>query len=122
MIDSILFSKVKGTLEISVSVYLFKENDVFVAYCPSLDLSGYDRTEDDARRDFEYHLHEYVKFQVQHDTLHKDLTRHGWQVMQRKAKGPEIGSLLRRTQLRDVFRKPEYKMIRNTTDLKTVYA
>ena len=37
-------------------------------------------------------------------------------------KGPEIGSLLRRTQLRDVFRKPEYKMIRNTTDLKAAYA
>lgn len=122
MIDCIIFSKTKGTLEVSVSVYVFKENDVYVAYCPSLDLSGYDCTEEDARRDFEFHLQEYVKFQVQHDTLHKDLTRHGWEVKQRKAKGPEIGSLLRRTQLRDVFRKPEYKMIRNTTDLKAAYA
>lgn len=26
--------------------------------------------------------------------------------------------MLRRTQLRDVFKKPEYKMIRNTTDLE----
>ena len=67
-------------------------------------------------------MQEYFKFQVLHDTLHKDLTRHGWEVKQRKAKGPEIGSLLRRTQLRDVFRKPEYKMIRNTTDLKAAYA
>ena len=46
----------------------------------------------------------------------------GWLVMQRKAKGPELGSLLWRTQLRDVFKKPEYKMIRKTTDLKAVYA
>ena len=122
MIDSIVFSKTKGTLEVSVSVYVFKENDVYVAYCPSLDLSGYDRTEEDARRDFEFHMQEYFNFQVLHDTLHKDLTRHGWEVKQRKAKGPEIGSLLRRTQLRDVFRKPEYKMIRNTTDLKAAYA
>ena len=96
-------------MEVSVSVYVFKENDIFVAYCPSLDLSGYDRTEEAARRDFEYHLQEYVKFQVQHDMLHKDLTRHGWEVKPRKAKGPEIGLLLRRTQLRDVFKKPEYK-------------
>ena len=122
MIDSIVFSKTKGTLEVSVSVYVFKENDVFVAYCPSLDLSGYDSTEEAARRDFEYHLREYVKFQIQHDMLHKDLTRHGWEVKTRKAKGPEIGLLLRRTQLRDVFKKPEYKMIRNTTDLKSAYA
>ena len=66
-------------------------------------------------------LQEYVKFQIKHETLDEDLTRHGWQVMQRKAKGPEIGTLLRRTQLRDVFRKPEYKMIRNTRDLKAAY-
>ncbi|MBR1932344.1 MAG: hypothetical protein IJ841_01495 [Prevotella sp.] len=121
MIDSIIFSKAKGTMEVSVSVYVFKENDVFVAYCPSLDLSGYDTTEETARSDFEYALQEYVKFQVEHDTLSKDLMLHGWEVKQRKAKGPEISTLLRRTQLRDVFKKPEYKMIRNTTDLKAAY-
>lgn len=122
MIDSIIFSKTKGTMEVSVSVYVFKENDVFVAYCPSLDLSGYDRTEEAARLDFEYALKEYVKFQMEHDTLDKDLKRHGWDVRLRKAKGPEIGTLLRRTQLRNVFKKPEYKMIRNITDLKAAYA
>ena len=122
MIDCIVFSKTKGTLEVSVSVYVFKENDVFVAYCPSLDLSGYDYTEESARADFEYALQEYVKFQIQNDTLDKDLTRHGWEVKQRKAKGPEIGTLLRRTQLRNVFKKPEYKMIRKVTDLKAAYA
>lgn len=58
-----------------MSVYVFKENDVFVAYCPSLDLSGYNQTEEAARADFEYVLHEYVKYQMQHDTLDKDLTR-----------------------------------------------
>jgi hypothetical protein len=122
MIDCIVFSKTKGTLEVSVSVYVFKENDVFVAYCPSLDLSGYDQTEEAARADFEFVLQEYVKYQMQHDTLDKDLTRHGWEVKQRKAKGPEIGTLLRRTQLRNVFKKPEYKMVRNVTDLKAAYA
>jgi hypothetical protein len=78
MLDSIIFSKTKGTLEISVSVYVFKENDVFIAYCPSLDISGYNTTEEEARHDFEYALKEYVKFQMEHDTLNKDLERHGW--------------------------------------------
>ena len=116
MLDSIIFSKTKGTLEISVSVYVFKEDDVFIAYCPSLDISGYNTTEEEARHDFEYALNEYVKFQMEHDTLNKDLERHG------KAKGPEIDTLLRRTQLRNVFKKPEYRMIRRTTDLKATYA
>lgn len=122
MLDTIIFSKTKGTLEISVSVYVFKENDVFIAYCPSLDISGYNTTEEEARHDFEYALNEYVKFQLEHDTLNKDLARHGWEIKQRKAKGPEIGILLRRTQLRNIFKKPEYRMIRRTTDLKASYA
>ena len=88
----------------------------------SLDRAAYDRTEKDSRRYYEFHMQDYFKFQVLHYTLQKGLTRHGWEVKQRKAKGPEIGSLLRRTQLRDVFRKPEYKMTRNTTDLKAAYA
>ena len=50
MLDSIIFSKTKGTLEISVSVYVFKENDVFIAYCPSLDISGYNTTEEQQRK------------------------------------------------------------------------
>ena len=77
---------------------------------------------EEARHDFEYALNEYVKFQMEHDTLNKDLERHGWEVKQRKAKGPEIDTLLRRTQLRNVFKKPEYRMIRRTTDLKATYA
>jgi hypothetical protein len=53
-----------------------------------LDISGYNKTEEEARHDFEYALNEYVKFQMEHDTLNKDLERHGWEVKQRKAKGP----------------------------------
>jgi len=100
MLDSIIFSKAKGTIEISVSVYVFKENEVFIAYCPSLDISGYNNTEEEARHDFEYALNEYVRFQIEHDTLNKDLERHGWEIMQRKAKGPEISTLILARRLR----------------------
>ena len=31
-------------ISISVSVFLFKEENAYIAYCPSLDLSGYDAT------------------------------------------------------------------------------
>ena len=35
-----------GNVEINVSLFVFKEGDTYIAYCPSLDLSGYDMTED----------------------------------------------------------------------------
>lgn len=48
------------SVSVSVSVFLFKEGEVFIAYCPSLELSGYDTTEDKARADFEYVLKEWL--------------------------------------------------------------
>ena len=46
-------------IKVDVSVFLFKEDDVFHAYCPELDLVGYDYTEDGARKSFEWVLKDY---------------------------------------------------------------
>ena len=66
--------------KLSVSVIVFKENDVYIAYCPSLDLSGYDHTEEAAKRDFEYVLHQWLTEQMESNTLHDDLRQHGWKM------------------------------------------
>ena len=50
-----------NNVKISVSVFLFKEGEVYIAYCPSLDLSGYDVTEENAKVDFEYMLKDWLK-------------------------------------------------------------
>ena len=76
--NSITFSKTG--VDVSVSVYVFEEKGIYIAYCPSLDLSGYDTTEESARQDFEYMLDEYMHSQLQNKTLHQDLVRHGWKV------------------------------------------
>ncbi len=65
-------------IDVSVSVFLFQEGNTCIAYCPSLDLSGYDLTEDRAKADFEYMLREWMKEQTANGTLGKDLIRHGW--------------------------------------------
>ena len=67
-------------IDVSVSVFLFKEGDTHIAYCPSLDISGYDTTEERAKDDFEYMLREWLKEQISNGTLQGDLTRHGWQM------------------------------------------
>lgn len=68
----------KGGVGISVSVYLFRDGGAFVAYCPSLDLTGYDLTEDAARRDFEFVLNDWLREQTANGTLRRDLEAHGW--------------------------------------------
>lgn len=95
---------------ISVSVFLFKEGDTYIAYCPSLDLSGYDTTEDLAKADFKYMLQEWLKEQVANGTLQSDLQRHGWKVGDDTATEPSIADLLRRNRSAGkIFSMPEYR-------------
>ncbi len=106
----------KEGISISVSVYVFKENDVFIAYCPSLDLSGYDTTESKARQDFEYMLSEYLRSQMEQNTLHEDLTRHGWKVGPRRGTEPRFDERLSgNAQMQKVVSMPEFSKINVNT-------
>lgn len=97
-------------INVSVSVSLFKEGDTYIAYCPSLDLSGYDTTEDSARADFEYMLREWLKDQIANGTLQRDLARHGWKVGEDTATEPSVADLLRRNRSAGkIFSMPEFR-------------
>lgn len=97
-------------ISVSVSVFLFKEGDTYIAYCPSLDLSGYDATEDSAREDFEYMLREWLKEQLANGTLQRDLARHGWKVGGDTATEPSVEDLLRRNRSAGkIFSMPEFR-------------
>ena len=69
----------KDGIAISVSVSVFRDDiGVYIVYCPSLDLSGYDNTESGATDNFSYVLKEWIKEQTANGTLEKDLVSHGW--------------------------------------------
>ena len=65
-------------VSITVGVLLFKDDGCYIAYCPPLDLSGYDTTEESAQASLEYTLRDWLKEQMANGTLHDDLVRHGW--------------------------------------------
>ena len=97
-------------ISISVSVFLFKEENAYIAYCPSLDLSGYDATEDSAKQDFEYVLREWLREQMDNGTLYRDLAKHGWKVGQEKAIEPSVADMIRGNKSAGkIFSLPEFK-------------
>ena len=97
-------------IKVDVSVFLFKEDDVFHAYCPELDLVGYDYTEDGAKTSFEWVLKDYLSYTVENGTLEQDLLNHGWRKSKTgKVSEPTPTSLLRRSQLRKVLGKREFR-------------
>lgn len=104
--------------KLSVSVIVFKENDDYIAYCPSLDLSGYDRTEEAAKRDFEYVLHQWLTEQLENNTLHDDLRQHGWKLKGSTAKEPSLIDILRGNKSADkVFSMSEYSKLNVSTEI-----
>jgi hypothetical protein len=102
--------KINNTgISVEVSVFLFKEDDVFQAYCPELDLVGYDYTEEGAKKSFEWVLKDYFDYTVENGTLEQDLLNHGWRKTKTgKVAEPTASSLLRRGQLRKVLGKREF--------------
>lgn len=78
-------------INFNLTLYTFKEDDVYICYCPSLNLSGYDKTVELANKDFEYVLAEYLRTCIKNDTLNKDLEAHGW----KNGVAPSIEELLK---------------------------
>lgn len=66
------------SVDLSVSVFLFREDETYIAYCPSLDISGYDKTEEGAKADLEYMLKSWAKEQLTNGTIREDLEVNNW--------------------------------------------
>ena len=103
-------------IEISVSLFVFKEGDTYIAYCPSLDLSGYDLTEESARSDFDYMLADYLNEQLRNGTLRNDLALHGWKLGKMKGNEPELSDMLG---MNEQLRKLVMKSYKKTNVNKT---
>lgn len=98
-------------VKMQVSVMLFTEKKVHVAYIPVLDLSGYGNTEEEAIHSLQIVLDNYLDYTIKKNTLLKDLEKHGWQI-KRKNKpfiAPELTALISTNEyLHDIFNKKKY--------------
>lgn len=101
-------------ISVEISVFVFKDNaypngDMYVAYCPELDLSGYDTTSDSARKSFEFVLKDYLDYTAENGTLEADLINHGWRKYKNgRIAEPTYASMLRNSQLKMVLHQNEF--------------
>ena len=86
-----------NNIHIDISVYVFKEEDVYIAYCPSLDLSGYGESEMEAKKSFD-----------------SDLIHHGWR-FGKTIQYPKITSLIRHNEtFKNLLDNVDYKKYSKT--------
>ena len=109
-----------GTIQVNgnsvnaeLSVYLYKDDsypngDMYIAYCPELDLTGYDVTKAGAKSSFEVVLKDYLDDTIKNNTLEEDLLAHGWTKKKGCISGPTYPSMLKKSQLVKVLRQKKF--------------
>ena len=70
-------------IQVDVSVIVFEEHGIFVAYCPALELSSYGENEKEAKEAFEGAMDIFIKETSQRGTLEKFLLQLGWSLQKR---------------------------------------
>lgn len=113
--NSIKLSNKGIEVKVSVLVYLDTEHpdgDMFIAYCPSLNLIGYGNGEENAKKDFEWIMEDYLDDMMSQGTLEKDLLSLGWTETKKSFNEPKISFLVSHNkQLADVIDKGNYRSI-----------
>lgn len=96
-------------INVELSVFLFREGNVYHAYSPELDIVGYDNTEEGAKQSFEIALKEYIDYTLINKTLEADLLAHGWKKTEKgKVSVPQMIYLLKKPQVQRVLQKKEF--------------
>lgn len=97
---------------VGANVLLWKEDGIHYAFAPSLDITGYGKTEVEAKRSFEVMLDEFLDYTHNKGTIFKELERLGWTVNKKKkrVKAPDHLELLEDN--------PDYREITNRPGVK----
>ena len=109
------------SVSVKLGMYLFKERESFIVYCPAFDLSAYGDTEEQAKQSFADTFQITLKYMLNKNTMKEDLINHGWQIKsmkQKKIKAPSLETMLKNNDsFRELLEKKEYKTYRQTVGI-----
>ena len=99
-------------LKAGLEIYKFKEDDMYIIYCPSLDLSACGRTDEEAESEFGEVFRIHITYCLNKNTLADDLRSHGWRfksLNQKNIKAPTVEEMLQKNELlRDIIYNKDY--------------
>ncbi len=75
----------KERIDVGLSILIWKdENDIHYYYSPALDITGYGKSETDARKSFEFTLNDFVTYTHNKKTIFEELEKLGWTINKKK--------------------------------------
>ncbi len=101
-----------NNLELKIVLLSFKEDNNFILYAPTLDLSGYGEDEVAAEASFKESLFEFLNFTMKNQTLDAELKRLGWKS---DLKPPFLDDLLQKNSyLAEIVREKDFMKTEKT--------
>lgn len=99
-------------VKVNVRVILFKEDDIWYAYLPALDINGYGNNEDEAKESLKIAINEFIRYTLNKKTFFGELKRLGWIIKKSKKSfiAPKISDLINENEeLKEIVDSRSYK-------------
>ena len=87
----------------SLEFFVFQENGLQIAYCPSLDISTSGATFNEAISNFYEMFQLYIECCVENNTLHDDLIAHGWKLQKKQMRPPTFAVLMKKPEMKKLM-------------------
>ena len=98
-------------VKVDVQVFLFKEDAIWYAYLPALDLNGYGNSEEDAKESLKISINEFIRYTINKKTFFDELKRLGWTIKKNKKIliAPKISDLVNENEeLKEILDSKSY--------------
>lgn len=99
------------SVKVDLQVLFFEEDNVYYAYMPSFDLTGYGNTEEEAKESLTVVLDEFLRYTINKNTLFIEMQRLGWKIKSKKKPmfAPQMSDLINTNeQLKDIVNSKQY--------------
>lgn len=97
------------TVTVNLQVLVFIEEEIYYAYVPALDLTGYGNSEQEAKDSLKVCLSEFFRYTLNKDTFAAELKRLGWQQKKKKFEVPPLSEqIATNEQLREIVNHKQY--------------
>ncbi len=85
-----------NSVKVNLQVLVFEEENIYFAYMPSFDLTGYGKTEEEAKESLTIVLGEFFRYSLNKNTLSVEMQMLGWKIKSKKKPmyAPQLSDLI----------------------------
>ena len=98
-------------INVKLSLIEFEEDGLFFIYSPALDLTGYGKTEPEARDSYNLAMEEFLRYTHHKKTAFTVLEKLGWTITKnKKVSAPSLSTLIQsRRYLEEIFTEKDFR-------------